>query len=54
MNSDDFQDFFLLPNLSGRTRWTLTFLDQGLRAGERVVKLSDFATLAKKMHSEFG
>jgi hypothetical protein len=54
VNNDEFQDFFLLPNLSGHTQWTLTFLDQGLKAGERVVRLSDFATLAKKMHSRFG
>jgi DNA invertase Pin-like site-specific DNA recombinase len=53
VNNDDFQDFFMLPNLLGRTGWTLTFLDQGLKAGERVVRLSDFATLAKEMRSRF-
>lgn len=51
VNNDDFQDLFLLPNLSGHTQWTLAFLDQGLKAGEQVVKLSDFVTLAKEMHS---
>jgi hypothetical protein len=43
----------IYAGVQGRTGWTLTFLDQGLKAGERVVRLSDFATLAKEMRSRF-
>ena len=50
MNNDEFQDYFLLPNLSGRTRWTLTLLDEGLQAGERVVCFADFTAVAKSLH----
>jgi DNA invertase Pin-like site-specific DNA recombinase len=49
--NDQFQDYFLLPNLLGRTRWTLTLSDEGLKAGERVVCFSEFASVAKTIHS---
>lgn len=49
VNNEDFQDYFLLPNLSGRTRWTLTLMDEGLQLGEHVVRLSDFINAAGRV-----
>jgi hypothetical protein len=34
--NDDFQDYFVLPNLTGRTRWTITADDAGLKRGRRL------------------
>jgi DNA invertase Pin-like site-specific DNA recombinase len=51
VNNDGFQDYFLLPDLLGCTRWTLTLSDEGLKAGERLVCLSDFTSAAKRMQS---
>lgn len=49
VNNDDFQDYFLLPNLSGRTRWTLTLMDEGLQLGENVVSLPDLINAATRV-----
>lgn len=51
VNGDDFQDFFLLPNLKDRTQWTLTLFDKGLKLAIPVQNFSDLAILANAVYT---
>jgi len=51
MDDDGFQDYFVLPNLQGRTRWTLTRDDSGLKAGRRLSTLSEFTSVVNDVSS---
>lgn len=43
------QDFFVLPHLRGRTRWTLSLHDEGLKMAMRLSALSEFAGAVNQM-----
>ncbi len=48
--NDDFQDYFVLPNLTGRTRWTITAEDAGLKRGRRLLSTYEIEAAVHEMH----
>ena len=48
--NDDFKDYFLLPNLTGRTRWTLSADDVALRSGHLLSSTYEIVAAVQQMH----
>jgi DNA invertase Pin-like site-specific DNA recombinase len=52
IDNNDLEDYYVLPNLSGRTRWTLTPDDEGLKAGKQLLALSEFASVVDQVRQQ--
>ena len=49
ISNDDFQDYVVLPNLGCRTRWTMSFDDEGLKEARRFTSLFEFTSAVDEL-----
>src|SRR5689334_25438651 len=49
-SEDGFTHYFIVPDLRGRTRWTLGLDDPGLNEGQKLIQLASFVNVTDAIH----